>query len=478
MTRMDAERVDICVIGAGSAGLSVAAGAAQLGARTVLIEAHRMGGDCLNTGCVPSKSLLATARLAQQARQAAAFGGFPAPPGFEFARVCDRVHGVIAAIAPHDSEQRFAGLGCRVVRGRARFVDHRTVAAGGRTFRARRIVIATGSRPRVPAIAGLDQVPYFTNETVFNNSVLPDHLVVIGGGPIGVEMAQAHRRLGAAVTVLARYALPPRDDPQAVQVLRQALADEGVAICEFAAGMRIGRNGHRIAVGFTGQDGARRDIDASHLLVAAGRRPNIEDLDLGVAGVRHSAACIEVDARLRTSNRRVYAAGDVAGGPHFTHVASYHAGIVIRNALFRLPARVDLRALPWVTYTDPELAQVGLTEAQARAAQGKNIRVLRADFADIDRAQTDGATRGFAKLMVTRRRRVLGATIVGRHAGDVLPPCCLAVAGQVKIGALAQAILPYPALGDIVKRAAGGFYTPTLFSRRTRLLVRLLGTFG
>jgi pyruvate/2-oxoglutarate dehydrogenase complex dihydrolipoamide dehydrogenase (E3) component len=339
-------------------------------------------------------------------------------------------------------------------------------------------VIAPGRRPHVPPIPGLDQVPYFTTETLFENAVLPQHLLIIGGGPVGTEMAQAHRRLGAEVTLLARGALLPRDDPDAVDVLRQALLEDGIALHESADELRITRARRRISASFSGHDGARRELEATHVLVAAGRRPNIEGLDLEAAGVLHSEKGIEVDARLRTSNRRIYAAGDVAGGPQFTHLAAYHARIVLRNALFRLPAKANLAALPWVTYTDPELAQVGLTEAQARKAHGSDLRVLTTRFADIDRAQTDSAQRGFAKILVTKRGRVVGATIVGRQAGELLVPWGLAVAGNFKIGTLARTIVSYPSLSEITKRAASTFYTPALFSARTRWLVRILGWFG
>lgn len=469
---------DLCVIGAGSAGLSIAAGAVQMGARTVLVEAQRMGGDCLNTGCVPSKSLLAVAKLAHSLQEAARYSGSPAEARFDFDKVHRQVQSVINAIAPHDSEERFTRLGCTVIREPARFLDRQTVEAAGQRIRARRIVIATGGRPHVPPIPGLDQVPYFTTETLFENAVLPQHLLIIGGGPVGAEMAQAHRRLGAEVTLLSRGALLPRDDPDAVDVLRQALLADGVALHEFANELRVTSAHKRISASFVGRDRARRELEATHLLVAAGRRPNIEGLDLEAADVRHSEKGIEVDARLRTSNRRIYAAGDVAGGPQFTHLAAYHAGIVLRNALFRTPAKANLAALPWVTYTDPELAQVGLTEAQARKAHGSDLRVLNTPFADVDRAQTDGAQRGFAKILVTKRGRVVGATIVGRQAGELVVPWGLAVAGNFKIGALARMIVPYPSLSEITKRSASAFYTPALFSARTRWLVRVLGWFG
>ncbi len=469
---------DICIIGAGSAGLSVAAGAAQLGARTVLIEADRMGGDCLNTGCVPSKSLLAAAKAAQGVRKAAQFGiAVGSEPIANFPKVHDYVHDVIAGIAPHDSVERFTGLGCTVLKGHARFRDTRTVEAGGRTIRARRFVVATGSRPSVPPIPGLQEVPYFTNETIFENEVLPEHLVIIGAGPIGCEMAQAHRRLGAKVTALDIGPMLPKDDPRAVAVVRRQFLEEGIDTLERVKLMRLEKRGSGFAA-LVATSLGERWLEGSHLLIATGRKPNVENLGLEAAGVRYSSKGIEVDARLRTSNKHIYAAGDVAGGYQFTHVASYHAGIVLRNALFRLPAKCKTNAIPCVTYTDPELAQVGLLESEARELHGDGIRVLHTEFAENDRARTEGSTAGFLQAVLSKRGRVLGATIVGPHAGELILPWVLAISKSLKMGDLAGLIVPYPTLSEITKRAAGSYFTPTLFSPRTRMLVRFLGAFG
>ena len=473
----EALKADICVIGGGSAGLSVAAGAAQMGARTVLIEAHRMGGDCLNTGCVPSKSLLAAAKVAHTARSGHRYGLTPHDAQIDFATTTRYVHSVIQTIAPHDSVERFTGLGCRVITSRASFIDHRTIAAGDVTIRARRFVIATGSSPSIPRIPGLDSVPYFTNETIFDNTVLPSHLIVIGAGPIGCELAQAHGRLGAAVTLIDAGRMLSKNDPEAVEVIRKQFAAENISTFEAASITRIEKTGEGITV-ILQHEGRENAIRGSHLLIATGRQVTIDGLGLDKAGVEATPKGINVDARLRTTNKRVFAAGDVIGGRQFTHVAGYHAGIVLRNALFRLPAKNAPKALPWVTYTDPELAQVGLAEAAAREIHGDQVRVLRADFAHNDRAQAEGHTDGFLKVVIGKRGRILGATVVGAHAGELLLPWILAISKDHKIGDVASLIVPYPTLSEISKRAAGSYFTPALFSARTRRLVRFLGLFG
>jgi len=470
---------DLCVIGAGSGGLTVAAGASQLGWKTVLVEHRRMGGDCLNFGCVPSKALLAAAKRAAAARENAAFGLDGAGPRVDFGAVMDHVHRVIAAIEPNDSEARFEGLGVRVVRAFGRFTGPDTVEAGHVAIAARRIVIATGSSPATPPIPGLDAAPFFTNETIFENRTLPEHLIVIGGGPIGIEMAQAHRLLGARVTVLE---VAPRamakDDPELVTLLVERLTAEGIALRAGVRILRVEQAGAGIAVVLAGE-GREERLTGSHLLVAAGRRVNLAGLDVEKAGIALGPkGGLVVDRRLRTTNRRIYAVGDAAGGPQFTHVANYHAGIAIRNLVFRLPAKVDYKALPWVTYTDPELAQVGMTEAEARERHGGDLTVLRWPFHDNDRAQAERETQGLVKALTRRNGRILGASILGAHAGELIQAWGLAIGAGLKIGALATAIAPYPTLGEASKRAAGSFYTPKLFGERTRRLVRLLKRLG
>lgn len=465
-------KADIAIIGAGSGGLAVAAGAAQMGAKVVLVEKHKMGGDCLNTGCVPSKALIAAAEAAHTVRHAGRFGVNGHEPSVDFAKVHAHVHDVIATIAPHDSVERFEGLGVHVIQDAARFTGPRTIVAGDHEITARRFVIATGSSAFVPPIPGLKDVPYLTNETMFDLKEAPAHLIVIGAGPIGIEMAQAHRRLGAKVSVLEMSMMMPKDDPEAVAVVRERIRAEGVDVLEGIKVKSIARDGNAVAVTIE-ESGRERAVVGTHLLVAAGRRANVAGLGLDAAGIETEPRGIKVDDRLRTTNKRVFAIGDVAGGYQFTHMAGYHAGIVIRNALFNLPAKVDYRAVPWVTYTDPELAHVGLTEAQARA-KDPAAKGVKWQFAENDRAQAERATEGFIKAVVGKSGSIVGATIVGRHAGELILPWVLAVQKGLKIGDMAGIIAPYPTLSEVSRRVAGAWYTPKLFSDRTRGVVRLM----
>lgn len=461
---------DVCIVGGGSAGLVVASGAAQLGLDVVLVERGPMGGDCLNFGCVPSKALIAAARAAQAQRSGAAFGIAPVEPTVDFSKVMDHVAGVIAAIAPNDSVERFEALGVRVLQDEARFVGRNELLAGSHRIRSKRIVLATGSRPALPPVPGLAEVPHFTNETIFANRTLPSHLMVLGGGPIGVEMAQAFRRLGARVTVLEAATCLAKDDPELSAIVVARLRAEGIDIRERTRVSSVERTAGGIATVL--ESGER--IEGSHLLVAAGRIPNVEVLELGRAGIVHDRRGITVDDSLRTSNRNVWAIGDCNGRYAFTHMAGHEASLFIRGALFRAPAKLNPGIVPWATYTDPELAQVGLGEREARAKHGDDIRVLRWKFSENDRAQTEHETDGLVKAIVDRRGRVLGAGIAGPQAGELIQTWCLAMAGRLKISTLAGFVPPYPTLGETAKRAAGSYYTETLFGPRTRGLVRFL----
>jgi pyruvate/2-oxoglutarate dehydrogenase complex dihydrolipoamide dehydrogenase (E3) component len=467
---------DLCIVGAGSGGLSVAAGAVQMGASVVLIEKGEMGGDCLNTGCVPSKALIAAGHVAHTVRHGARFGVSGHEPAIDFRKVHDHVHAVIDAIAPHDSVERFEGLGVTVIKAAGRFLDAGTVEAAGQRIKARRFVVATGSRAAVPPIPGLADVPFLTNESVFELTERPGHLIVVGGGPIGIEMAQAFRRLGSQVTVVEKFGILAKDEPEAVAVVRSALLADGVPLHEKTGIAKVAAAGNGIEVRLEPDGGTPLSIAGTHILIAAGRKANVDHLGLDAAGIRHSPRGIEVDARLRSSNPKVFAIGDVAGGPQFTHIAGYHAGIVIRNALFGLPAKVDYAALPWVTYTDPELAHVGLTEADARKA-GHDVSILIGQMAGNDRAQAEQATDGLAKIVLAKGGRILGATLVGPHAGELIAMWGLAISQKAKIGALASMIVPYPTLSDISKRTAGSYYTPTLYGPRTRRFVQFVQRF-
>lgn len=467
-------KVDICVIGAGSGGLSVAAGASQLGVDVALVERHLMGGDCLNFGCVPSKALLAAAKAAHNIATAGRFGVTGGPVSVDAPAVRQHVRDVIAGIAPHDSVERFQALGVNVIQGAARFTGPREIEVDGQKITARRFVIATGSSPLVPPIAGLDDVPYLTNETIFDHDQPIGHLIVIGGGPIGVEMAQAHRRLGSAVTIIEMARLLPNDDAELTVVVQDCLTREGVDIRTSVKVDAVAGTDDGVAVTLDNGD----VVEGSHLLLAAGRKANVDGLNLEAAGVEYSAKGIAVDAGLRTSNRKIYAIGDVAGGLQFTHVAGHHAGVVIRSALFRLPAKPKAtEKVPWVTYTDPELAHVGLGEAAAKARHGA-INILRFPFAENDRAQAERQTDGMIKIVTARNGKVLGVSMVGPHAGDLLQPWVMAVNQGLKIGVMAGTIWPYPTFGEVGSRAAGSYFIPKLFTDRTRAIVRFLTKFG
>lgn len=469
---------DICVIGAGSAGLSVAAAAAAFGVEVVLVEKGLMGGDCLNYGCVPSKALLAAAKAAAGVRKAAAFGIRCPEPEIAFDKANDHVRDVIAAIEPHDSQERFEGLGVTVLRTEAVFTDPDTLVAGETTIRARRFVIATGSSALVPPIPGLDQVPYLTNESLFDLRALPEHLAIIGGGPIGLEMAQAHRRLGAKVTVFEAQTALGKDDPDLAAIVLETLRAEGVEILEKTGVETVSRSDAGVKVTARTADGEEVVVEASHLLVATGRAANVDGLGLDAAGVAFDRKGVQVDKGLRTTNRKIYAIGDVAGGLQFTHVAGYQAGLVIRSILFRLPITMNSEIVPWVTYTAPELGHVGLSEAEARARHGDRVRVLTADYDGNDRAQAEGRTTGRLKLIAGPRGRLLGADIAGEQAGELLNLLSLALSKNMTMKDLAGFIAPYPTLGELVRRAAISYYAEAPKNVWVRRVIALLRKFG
>ncbi|MEP2784770.1 MAG: FAD-dependent oxidoreductase [Pseudoruegeria sp.] len=455
-------KTDLCIIGGGSGGLSIAAGASQMGADVVLIEGHKMGGDCLNYGCVPSKALLAAGKQAHAMETGTHFGVAPVVPQVDYASSKDHVRKVIDTIAPLDSQERFEGFGVRVIREYGQFISANEVQAGDTVITARRFVIATGSSPFVPPIPGIENVPYETNETLFELRERPEHLLVIGGGPIGMEMAQAHRRLGSKVTVIEGAKALGNDDPELTAIALERLRDEGIAIEEGALAAEV--RGQAGAIEVEVKDG--RIFKGSHLLMAVGRKVNIDKLNLEAAGVEYDRRGVKVGDDLRSSNRKVYAVGDVAGKLQFTHVAGYHAGVVIRSILFGLPSKTREDHIPWATYTDPEIAQVGLTEAQAREKYGDGVFVSRFEYSENDRAVAEGKTTGLIKVMVVKGRPV-GASIVGAQAGDLIGVWAMAIANKLKMSAVANMIAPYPTLGEINKRAAGAYFAPKLFENPT-----------
>ena len=470
---------DICVVGAGSGGLSVAAAVLSFGVDTVIVEGGRMGGDCLNYGCVPSKALIAAAKSAHSCREGGKFG-IHATPEVDFAAVKAHIDGVIAAIEPHDSAERFERLGARVIREYGRFIGPDCVRAGKFDIRARRFVIATGSRAATPPVAGLDTVGFLTNETVFSQTRLPEHLIVIGGGPIGLELAQAFRRLGAQVSVVEALHALARDEPDCRRIVLDALRAEGVSILEKARIENIsrGEKGGNLRLDLKLEDGHTHTLQGSDLLVAAGRRANTETLDLDKAGITISGNAISTDASLRTKNRRVYAIGDCIGGLQFTHVAGFHAGQIARALLFRLPVAIRTDHLPWITYTDPQIGHVGMTRARALERHGGKMQELSADFSENDRARAERHAQGKLKLYVGPRGRLLGADMAGPAAGEIINLLSMAIARRMSVGQLMSFVSPYPTHGDLIKRAATNYFRPATQNRYIRSAIRLLARLG
>jgi pyruvate/2-oxoglutarate dehydrogenase complex dihydrolipoamide dehydrogenase (E3) component len=461
---------DLAIIGAGSGGLSVAAAAAQFGQKVILFEKGRMGGDCLNYGCVPSKALIAAAKQAHVFRTSSPYGISAAEPKVDFKKVHAHIRKVIAAIEPNDSVARFEKLGVKVVLSAAKFRDAKTLEAGNEVFAAKRFVIATGSRPAVPAIAGLETIPYFTNETIFENTVLPRHLIIIGGGAVGMELAQAYRRLGSEVTVIEAFEPLAKNDPELTAIVLESLRREEVKIFAHSAITKISKANSGIAVETAGHG----KIIGSHLLVATGRVANVEGLNLEAAGVVYTTKGVTVDESLRSSQKHIYAIGDVAGGLQFTHVANYHAGLVIRNALFRLPVINRADIIPHVTFTDPEFAQVGLTETEAQKKFGPFIKVVRWPFHNNDRAQAEGKTSGLIKAIIGKRGKILGVGIVGANAGEIIQPWILAMTEGLKIRAIAGMVAPYPTLGESNRRVAVNYFSDFASKSWVRRVIRQL----
>jgi pyruvate/2-oxoglutarate dehydrogenase complex dihydrolipoamide dehydrogenase (E3) component len=466
---------DICVIGAGAAGRAAASAAAAFGVPVVLIEKGTLGGPS-NGGSVPATALAVTAERANIIRNAAHFGLKAARFGVDFAAVKAHLRDVAGTVAPSEARQRLAGLGVRIVDGAARFLGARTVAAGEFTIAARRFVIATGSSPALPAIPGLAGTPHLTSDTVFDLADCPRHLIVIGAGSAGLELAQTFRRLGADVTVLEAATPLAGDDPECAAIVLDALEREGIKLRIGVTIAQVRRVLARVEIDITTPDGAET-VTGSHILVAVGRRPNVEDLDLDAAGIRYEPHGIDVDRRLRTTNKRVYAIGDVAIGPKSTHLATYHAELVVRHALFRQQVGLEHHTIPTVTHTDPELAQVGFLEDEARAHAGA-IRVLRSPYRENDRALATEATNGHIKVITDRKGDILGATIVGAGAGEMIAAWTLAITQKLNIRAFAGLIVPYPAYGEVGKRAAMTYFMRGLTSNQVRRIIGWLRRLG
>ena len=462
----------ICVIGSGPGGLAVAAAAAARDVPTVLIEKGRMGGESLNRTSVPAQALIAATERINAFRSGEPFGIKTQRVTVDFGAVHEHVRDVVDTLAPNTARERMTGLGVQVIEGTARFTDPYTVAVGDLTVKARRFVIATGSAPLIPAIPGLFNTPHLTEETVFNLGEIPRHLIVIGAGATGLELAQVFRRLGSDVTVLDAAAPLRSDDPEGAAVVLDALTREGVKLRTGIEIAKVSRALAKVRI-VLGMNGSAETIEGSHLLIAAGRRPNLEDLNLDAAGIRTTSHGIVLDKSLRTTNKLVYAVGDAAGGPKYAHVADYHASLVIRHALFRARVRVNHETIPWVTYTDPELAQVGLLEEEARAHSGA-IRVLRWPYRENDRAQVERMTGGHIKVITDRAGEILGVTIVGPHAGEAIAAWTLAIREKLNIRAMASVVVPYPSYAEVGKRAAMTYFIHGLTIPRTRRIMRWL----
>ncbi|MEM9740379.1 MAG: FAD-dependent oxidoreductase [Pseudomonadota bacterium] len=467
-------KADLVIIGAGSAGLSAAAGAAMLGLNVVLYEKGEMGGDCLNYGCVPSKALLSAAKTAQTVREANKFGIVASAPTTDWDAVKAHVHGAIATIAPVDSQERFEGLGVTVIREHAKFADKKTIVSATTRTTARRVIIATGSRAFIPPIDGLDQVEYLTNEDIFSVPQQPEHLIILGGGPIGMEMAQAFNRLGSQVTLVEMGKVLGRSDPDHAKIAADTLREEGVAILEGHKATRVQKTDTGIRL-TTQSDEGGQSIEGSHILVAVGRKAVLDGLDLERGGVDHDGRTVTVKDTLRSpSNPRVWALGDVAGDGQFTHLAGWHASVFVRRALFKSPSsKASSLPLPAVTYTAPEVAQVGLTEGEARAQFGDDVTASSFPFHENDRAIAEGHTKGEAKLII-RKGKILGASIVGDGAGDILQLVSVAMSNGLKVRDLTNFISPYPTRAEVVKRAASAYFTETVFGPGAKRLVGLL----
>ncbi|MEO1621459.1 MAG: mercuric reductase [Cyanobacteria bacterium J06632_3] len=440
---------DLVIIGGGSAGLVAASAGAQINARVALVEKHLLGGDCLHYGCVPSKSLIHAAQIAYNVKTASRFGIYTNEPTINLAEAMGHVHDVIDTIQEHDSTERFEKLGVDVIYGTGQFTDDRTFEVNGRQLKSRSFLISTGSRPTVPPVEGLKEAGFLTNEQIFNVKERPDALAVIGAGPIGCELGQSFARLGSQVTLLAsRDVIMPKEEPEAAAVVQKHMEAEGIRILNNTRAKKV-----EVIDGKKHIHTGSETIIVDEILIATGRTPNVGSLNLEAAGVNYDPKGIKVDEKLRTSNKRIYAAGDVIGGYQFTHVAGYEAGVAMQNALVFPTKKADYRVIPWATFTEPELSRVGLTEQQARDRYGDDVFVLKQDFDGVDRALAESAGYGFAKFITKGNGEILGAHIVGPHAGELIHEAVLAMSNNLKVSAL-QCIHVYPTLSEISPKTA------------------------
>jgi pyruvate/2-oxoglutarate dehydrogenase complex dihydrolipoamide dehydrogenase (E3) component len=461
---------DIGIIGGGAGGLTVASGAAQLGAKTLLIEKEpHLGGDCLHYGCVPSKTLIRTAQAYYVMKNSQSFG-LPSVnlPPVDFSRVRERIQSVIATIQKHDSEERFCGLGAKVAFGEPKFVDDHSIQLNGRVFSAKAWVIATGSSPDSPPIEGLDKTPYITNKDIFSLDRLPDSMIVLGAGPIATEMAQAFCRLGTKVTVIQRSGqILSKEDKDMAEEVMAVLASEGVTFYLNTSVLGVKDLGIEREVMIKDKEGATKSLRAEKILVAMGRDPNVKGLNLEEIGVQFDRKGIKVNDRMRTTQKHIYAAGDVTGAFQFTHAAGYEGGIVVSNAIFHLPRKADYTFMPWCTYTDPELASIGMNEKAAKAA-GLDYSVFTEPFKGNDRSLAEGEEAGRIKMILNKSEKPIGVQILGPQAGELLSEWVAVLNGKVKLSTLASAVHPYPTLGEINKRVAGTYFSPKIFSDKVK----------
>ena len=470
-----AARYNLVVIGAGTAGLVAAAGAAGLGARVALVERALMGGDCLNFGCVPSKAVIRSSRVCAEINQAAAYGVATGPARTEFARVMERMRRVRAGLSRNDSAARFRSLGVDVYFGSARFAGRDAIEVPGKRLRFSRALIATGAHPTAPPIPGLAEGGFLTNETVFSLTELPERLAIIGAGPIGCEMAQAFARFGSRVSLLeATTEILPHEDRDAAAIVERALVRDGVALFTGCKVLNVGPGADSRVV-LVEHRGEQRQITVDAILVTAGRAPNVDGLGLDAAGVEYDRRTgVKVNDYLRTTNRRIYAAGDVCSPLQFTHLSDAHARIVVRNALFFGRARASRLVVPWCIYTDPEIAHVGITAAEA-ASRGMEVQTFEQKMDEVDRAVLDGETEGLARIHLRGGSdRIAGATIVARHAGETISELTLAIAARVGLGSIANVIHPYPTQAEAIKKIADAWNRTRLTPSRKRLLERYL----